>query len=232
MKKSLAILSLFAMSTMVSADVEIDMQAPDGSVTTFWIGTERVKMATQDASGYVIVDIKDQKQYMIDHNEKMVIDVTGGLDGAEVDAKSTGATPNVSITKVGEGPVIAGFKSDKYEVKAEGVLCGVEYLSTEPFSHPEIVKLLKVMAMLSEPDIGNSELYQPCEQADLLLEKQYQTYGMPLKSLNAEGAAISEVVKFRTATPPAGTYDFPNAYQITTLRALIDEQLTNAAKSK
>ena len=224
---TITILALFA-SQNVSADVEIQMQDPEGSITTFWIGGEKVKMANQSANGYVIVDVSQQKQFLVDHFEKMVIDVTDGFGD-----KPMKATPNqqtsshdISIEKVGSGPSIAGFSSEQYEVKANGTLCSTEYLSTEPFKHPEIVKLLKVMALLSESeDMGNNALYNPCEQAELYLEKQYQAYGVPMRSVSADGVVISQVTEFNIKDAPAGTYEFPSGYKLTTMRALLQEQI-------
>ena len=235
MKNQLACAALFALSTSpLFADVEIKMQSPDGLVTTFWIGPDKVNMATESASGYVIVDVKQQKQFLIDHNEGMVIDVSDGFSDPSVSAPQSNAnTPqessvDIRIEKAGKGPEIAGFNSEIYEIKANGTLCSKEFLSTEPFRHPEIVQLLKVMELLGESDdINNNTLYSPCEQAELTLERQYQHYGIPLKSVDANGITSSEVIDFKVADAPAGIYDFPRGYAVTTMRQLLQEQMEN-----
>ncbi len=188
-------------------------------------------METEGTSGFVIVDIKEQKQFMVDHLEKMVIDVSQGL---ATTTPSTPTTPNatqsktnIKLTKVGNGPEIAGFKSEKYEITANDTLCSQEFLSTEPFKYPEITRLLDVMALLDTPDIGNMELYTPCEQAELTLEQQYKTLGIPLRSLTPDGQVLSEVVHFQVSQAPKGTYDFPDNYKQTSLRELLNEQMQN-----
>ena len=236
MKTQFTLATCIALITpCVLADIEIQMQDPEGTITTFWLGEHKVKMATQDTSGYVIVDVSKQMQFLIDHNEKMVIDVTEGLnDTLSPPADDPQSAPadkvQIKIEKVGDGPEIVGFKSDKYEVKADDTLCSVEYLSTEPFRHPEVVKLLEVMALLGESeDITNDALYKPCEQAELTLERQYQTYGIPLRSINADGVVTSEVVQFQVKDVPSSTYDFPPNYKLTSMRELLQEQIEDMA---
>lgn len=238
MKKQLVLAALAAFSTSpLLADVKVQMQTPEGLVTTFWIGPSKVKMETESASGFVIVDVKEQKQFLIDHNEGMVIDVTAGFsepgEAAPLNAQDEPAnnTVDIRIDKVAEGPKIAGFKSEQYHIKANGTLCSEEFLSTEPFHHPEIVRLLEVIELLGESDINNSELYTPCEQAELTLERQYQNYGMPLRSVNTDGTITSEVVQFKVLDAPPGTYDFPQGYAVTTMRQLMQEQMQNMAPS-
>ncbi len=229
----------FFASNALFADVEIHMKSPEGSLTTFWIGEHYVKMETEGTSGFVIVDLKGQKQFMVDHLEQMVIDVSHGLSATSPSIPTTRNTPNttqsqtnIEIIKLGNGPKIAGFKSEKYEIKANGTLCSREFLSTEPFKYPEITQLLDVMTLLDNPDIGNLELYTPCEQAELTLEQQYKTLGIPLRSLNPHGEVLSEVVHFQVSQAPEGTYDFPDNYKQTSLRELLDEQMQNMSQDQ
>lgn len=223
---------LSTFSNTILADVEIRMQAADGTMTHFWVGEESAKMAAQNANGYAIINFKEQKQYMIDHFEKMVIDITDGIDGENPESSpnkpgSQNFPPSVTIEKVSDGPKIAGFNSNKYEVKAGDTLCSIEYLSTEPFRHSEMKQLFDTMAAINSTDINNTELYSPCEQASLTLEQQHQTLGIPLKSVTPAGEVTSEVVHFQVHKAPEGTYNFPANYKKATISELLQEQMGN-----
>lgn len=221
-----ALISLFSLSFYCHAATLIEMRSPDGAISKFWISEKMARMSGDDSDGFMLVDFAQGKQYSIDHAEKLIVDVTAGMMEETPPTPESSAKPvQVSIEEVGAGDLVAGYKTVKYAVKADNVLCSYELLSKELSDNNDIKRLVTYMhqSSLADQPLGDVE---PCFKAEQALEGKYATLGVPLRSIDANGVVVSETLSVKiNVTAPANTFTFPAGYRQATLQELMQEQL-------
>lgn len=178
--------------------------------------------------GYLLFDVAANKRYMINDEQKQVMEMPSTDAGefsammSDIGAKRTPA--KIDIARLGAGPVIAGYATEHYVVTADGHKCSDEYLSKELLANEKVKELVHAMDGANEnEDVSSIASLGPCMvQAPRALAKQYDQLGLPLRSVDAGGAATVEVVSIKVDVDfPTGTFTVPPGYAWVSLKDLL-----------
>lgn len=229
--RGIVALSLVTVSTAaLSATMIRFKDDSEGVSSEIWVSGPKARVNQPEDGGYMIMDLKANRQYMVSDQEKRVIDMTDmaqGMKGMIGDAVPHEQPPlDLKVEKKGKGPEIVGFATERYIVSVGDEVCFEEFLSPQALRTGDIKHFTDAMAVMSDglADVGA----EPCDRAEAEMAKRYGSLGVPLRSLDAEGSVIHEVTTLNVNfDPPPGAFDFPAGYQRTTLQEVMQEMMRN-----
>lgn len=227
----------------VFADTLVTNKGPQGKEQKVYISAEGARMEAHQAGQYVLMQFEGGKMYAINPQQKQVLDLNTAPPAPSAAQLPPGMpkpapAPEVKaeLIKVGLGPEIAGFKTEHYQVKANGEVCENEYLSAEALEVPHIKAFMKQMQSLSEKrkqQRGNLPFMRvpPCVEAAEKVSAQYLQLGLPLRTENAKGEVRNEVSSINTdATAPAGSFELPKDYAVVDPAAMLRNAMRHAGQ--
>ncbi len=194
------------------------------------------------SSGDMLADLRSGKTYMINDKEKIIVDVSNpealfsGLPKAESAHQETKAT-NYTYKKIGAGKKIAGIKTTKYHVIAQGKKC-FEILMSKNKAFNRVMKKLDSIQPGDDGEHGNNDDYNNsddvCEQVKNKMDNDNMAqYGYPVKATNANGIVQYEVLEFKTnVKAPKNYLAFPKGYKVKTMMELMKEAFSQELMKK
>ena len=206
--------SIMLMSQVAMGVTLIELKQGDGSVDKMYFEGMKVRVDSSSDSGYVVIDVKNNKMVAVSHEEKKIIDM------GRIEDEDTGAhqlSLEIQFVNKGKGPKIAGYPTRHYVIVVNGKKCSDEYLNKKLPQQLGIDKVLNNMpsggsGMEMMEDMGME--IDPCLQSEPQVSKMFVRYGYPLRSVKANGELDSEVVKImKRTTLPQGGFGFPKGYQ-------------------
>lgn len=224
--KSLRLMALMSFSLVshqvLAATGTIVKILDENEVTTIITDGKQAKMNSA-TNEYTIVEFKSGifKHVSPDENEVMIFDtsaVQGGKKPPQVKAK---------MKKLGDGPTIAGYDTEKYSYLVKDRTCGVVYGSDDAAGAEGIQELLNAMTKIAEKTRammgGFAGMVDDCEQAEI---NMINKVGVPMR-VERDGKVLSEVKSIKTAVDiPKDTFVIPASYKRTTMK----EKLAEAQK--
>ncbi len=220
---------LLVTQSVTNAATYMETNLTNGATSLYWIGKRYVHIRPGDVPGTVLVDMEANRQYMINHDQQLVIELTDsgnlmktppGLIPPELQRQME-QKPSVEFIRKGQGPEIVGYATTRYEVRAGGKVCNEQYLSVAVLKNLEIKRFYDASRRLS-PKRGFQ--FDPCEQAEPEIENRYPTLGLPLRTIAPSGAVKKEILTIKTGIEaPEGTFEFPDDYRRTTLQQMMKE---------
>jgi len=202
----------------IHADVLLKVKNEDGAITQIMSNGKKARINMAPEPGYILYDYDKKTMHVVMPEENKVMDMTRPST-PETDAKNK---VKVSLTKLGSGEKIAGYHTQKYTLKANGKNCGTIYGSQAALKNPEITQLftgLQEMAKSQNSMMGGLSLSQDaCQRADMELSTYVKTLGIPLRSLDINGAMTSDVVSIDTkVTLSANNFALPKNSPISSI---------------
>jgi len=177
--------------------------------------------------GYMLVNSKAQKYYMVVPAERTIIEFS-----ADKKKKSKSRQKvDVNIKDLGDGPKMAGYATRKYELTANGKPCGSVLFSKQAAGIEDISKLMSTIGSLDPEAFMPEEMLQgfqsaadPCDMAEMQLEEQELVkLGFPMKSLDPKGKTENEVVSIdEKAKLKPELFDLPKDYSRTTVKQMME----------
>ena len=220
---SIVVFSFAAVHTSL-ADVRVVMEE-NGSSSVINIGSTWASVSDQsDPDHNMLINMKNKKIYVVDHENEVVIDFSNMLT-AKAPAKgspSTAKKPKVEIQKVGPGPKFLGYETTEYKLMADGKFCSTQYFSKDLLKHKEISSFAEVVSKMDELSSGEENFGSACEYAQSEFDKNAVKYGIALLSKAADGSVSYKVreinfnMKFTT-----GDFALPRDYPIVTQEELM-----------
>jgi len=190
----------------------VETRSEEGS-ERMYIDGYRMLMKDQAGEGSMVIDIRQQKSYAINHGNKTAIDMSETLFGA---MKAGGARelPKVDakLEKIGDGPEIAGYATTHYVLYADGQKCADLWTSREAFKdsgwdvlwaeYGDAMKALAVQADAHPCDLADMQAFQP------------DKHGMPLKEIdrNCETNVVQRIE--RDVDFDRNAFDIPADYKV------------------
>jgi len=200
------------------------------TVTTRFEGT-MLRADMPQSGSYMLFDLKKEKAYAVDESEHMVMDLSPQMWGKNRDtAGGTANQPKARLVKQGKGPTIAGYPTVHYKVMVGDKSCGDEYLSSQAMSEANMREFGEAISRMAEQQDQMSDdmagmTRDPCDSADHSIYEAYLKHGMPLRSVNKDGAVDNEVKRIRTNVSISEDYfKLPKDYPVMTMDEMMQQQ--------
>lgn len=180
---------------------------------------------------FMLINLKEKQTYMVDRNQKVMIRMDGAdmPDDGTQHSRMTDDTPTVELKNAGDGPSIAGFKTEKYLLTADGKICSIHYISKEALKLPEMKAFAENIERLAKAPQYLAEHNTSCEYADIRFEQMAFENGIPLLSTNAAGKETFRVLEINTKANFAITEVAPpQGYERVTPQQMMHRQVTRA----
>jgi len=198
------------------------------------IAKDMARIDSSDLEGYMLMDMDKDKVYAVTTDEKIVIDLSlpAGNDINTVGAKPAGMNrPQAIFDKQGDGPEIAGYSTVHYKVMMGDTHCFDEYLSKQAIGNSEILRFIQMMARESQAreKMGMTEYFaadNPCETAEEVMDDQYLTLGIPLRTLDNHGVTIHEVSRIQNDVSFSDDmFELPEDFPVVTRAEMLQRAL-------
>lgn len=224
---------ILILSSALWADVLVTNIDEEGTSSTFKISNEWAKIVTQtEPDQYMMVNMKKNNFYMIDRENKMVIDMgdMSAMTAMMPKSNNDQNIPKYEIKKVGSGPKVAGYNTTHYQLKIKNNVCSEHFVSKELMKKSEIEAFSESMKKQANAASGMMFSASPCEIAEEDFDKKVFEYGVPLLSKNANGNVTFEITKIDTkASFPKNEFQFPKEFKVVTQAELIQQEMQNMA---
>lgn len=194
----------------------------DGDSTTIMY-VDGVQMRTEFAgkTAYVLINMGKRQFFNVDPKRKTAVDMSSMMWTA-VDSEDSNSEIKVapSLDKMGDGPMIAGYSTVHYALKANGKTCQEWYASKDAFKDSGLSKMWEEYGEVWK-EMG-AETDNACDIAEREMHDPWKT-GWTLKTVNREREHVgqfTEVLRIEkdVAVPPGG-FDVPSDYKIVNYQA-------------
>jgi len=216
----------------------LEMYNTGEGVTRIWIDDHYAhfipnqdQKTEETMTGEMLLDLKNGKAYSVNHDAKVALE----LPVNENHSHPTLATPKVkvAIEKHGSGPAVAGFATERYSFKANGILCSDVFFSKKLLDNKHVKTFFQTLFRTSSSsDAGNKQGI--CEiagdQSDIMRsDKSLAKYGIAMRSTDKSGKLEFEIRAVKdNVTPPANFMGIPAGYKIMTMRQMMQQIQKNA----
>jgi len=182
----------------------------EGETMKIWF--QGAKMRTESEGGYMLMDWETNKVYLISPEEGMAMDMSHIM--AAQPKSGENSRPKAVISKVGDGPEIAGYDTVHYKISVEGEHCQNIYASKKAYKDLNAEDLFDRMQKLADADMeGMDQWSTPCDYADQGLD--FAELGFPLRTEYVESGEWDEVRKIvPDAGEPEGGFDVPAGLEV------------------
>lgn len=210
-----------------NAGTLIESRDDVGGSSTVKIAGMHVRIDSGDDSGYMLIDIKNNKVYSVSNDDHMVIDASTPVDMGPADMEQTDIFHTApSITKVGKGPRIAGYPTVHYQVAVGDQHCFDEYLAAKPLENKDVKNFTEMMSKWSSEQRkragGMFEDEDECDAAESIVMDHYTSLGIPMRTVDSAGTIIHEITRIQTGISfPSSVFIPPKEYPIVTQQELM-----------
>ncbi len=220
--------ALVTFTLSAAAGTVIENKDDQGEISRVSIegGWARFDGADKGEKGYMLVDLEAAKFYAVAPPERTIIEFSPRKEKKEQE-KGVKA----EFKKVGPGPEVAGYATDKYELTADGKSCGFFLMSESVAEIGDVKELLARLGGLTPDAFVPEEMRQglpihrdPCEVAKMELGKEAMVReGYPMKMLDPKGETVEEVTAVKTGVEldPA-LFELPKGYSRTTVKEMME----------
>ena len=231
-------LCLAALAAPLSAGTLIEGKDENDSTHRIMIGGDWARMEYGDDAPpeYLLLNIKTNRAYTVDRVQKRVVDLS------EVSGKTSAAPRNIAggaaFKRKGGGPLIAGYLTERYELSAGKEICGEHYVAPKTLESKDISGFIAAMSVFSQNQTAAQDrpVRDACSVAEDAADREYARLGLPLRVTDDVGTVEHEIRKISTEVKfPAGTFDIPAGYAVTTPRELMEQlnrQMPNGSKQE
>lgn len=219
-----------ASSALLQAATVVEIQG-EGELSTIMTDGKMARMA-MGAGEYVIIDYKKNRVSVVSPQKKEVL----LLDAESVAKGETSPKVRVSFRPLGNGQVVAGYKTKRYDYLVNGKSCGVIHGSQGAYQQKGIKELVQAMQTMIEKQQavmgGFSAFIDDCTQADMQVGSYVQKIGIPMLT-EKNGRIESEIKSIRTdVTLPADTFVIPATYKKMTMKDMMNASTKGKARQR
>ncbi len=234
MQKKISLLIGLSLCTSASAAILLESVDDDGKVGRVTIEEGRARIDADSLGGYILVNLEEGSIFAVNHKERALMDLRSPRISPHGKIKNSKSTqPGITFKKVGKGPAIAGYETNRYKVSIDGMYCFDEYLSEQLLTNKNIKRFVEIIGESSGSDDESGmgipfDPAAPCESADDLADDFYVKLGIPMRTVGSNGLVTHEITRVDfNLTPPAGTFTAPPGYSQVSRQALIDRHSRN-----
>jgi hypothetical protein len=198
MKSVLYFVLALGVSASAWADVQIKYQDITGATSTMRSNGERVRINGGQTPGYMLVDGKSGEFFMVDSKRKEIIRVAADEVGSTIEVGAL----DVSLKPRGGGEQIAGYATGRFDLIANGELCGTLYGSSELMKNQDMRRMFEAMQGMHKITrsmmAGMAPMLTPCQRANARMADLADTSGFVLRVIDEQGKQVFEVIAINT----------------------------------
>ncbi len=213
------LICLFSTSMMAGTIVEI---LDEDELTTVMIEGQQTRINVS-AQEYVIIEHKKNSVRFVSPQKKQVM----LINADNVSGSGNSSTVNTSINRLGSGPEVAGYNTEKFSYTANGKPCGIIYGSKEAYQAKGIKELFAAMSLMMKNQQalmgGFVNMVDACSLADMKVSEHVNTIGVPMRT-ESSGRIMSEIKSIKVNVKlPTDTFSIPATYKTVTMSDQLKE---------
>jgi len=224
-------LILFLFSSVALAGTVVEIQNNIELTTILTDGQQaRINMS---GSEYAIIDYKNQSVKVVspEKQQVMLLNVKAMKAGSQ-----SAPAVRTSVNRLGDGKLIAGYKTQKFGYSANGKSCGVIYGSWDAYEASGIRELLSAMRTMMEQQQamlgGFAAMVDDCILADMKISDHVKTIGVPMRT-EKNGQVDTEIKSIKVDVAlPAETFMIPASYKTVSMQQQIGGLSNNMADAQ
>lgn len=213
--KFILFLILLGAGSIAWADVQVRFKGGNGEVSTMLSNGSKVRINGGPTPGYLLVDGASGNFFVVDTKRKEIVKVAPGEVGgmAEVGQLSVGLKARGGREKV------AGYTTGRYDLIANGELCGTIYGSSELIQNTELRQMFAAMQgmhkLARSMVAGHGKGLSECQRAEGRLADLANTSGFVMRFVDDQGKQRFEVISLDTnAQVDSSEYELPQGMPV------------------
>ena len=225
MVRTIVIAAIVAMSSVVHADLQIDIQDADGRINTISSNGIFSHMSDSQYPSYVVIDNQKGLFNMVDPQRRQVMQATTkdfagmGTGGDQI---------RINLKKIGSGPMVIGYATQKYILEADGKHCSTIFGSKAVLKKKGIQQLMDTMGQFQQQSQralgGLLGTVNACTQANSQMMETYKTTGAPMRILDKDGQLESQITSINTNKRLAvDFYNIPDNFKVIKVKEQMDQ---------
>lgn len=208
------------------ADVQVKFRDMTGKTSTMRSNGQKVRINGGKMPGYVIIDNATGEVFVVDKKRKEIIRATP----VEIDNPEPDDDLVVSLKARGSGEKIAGYRTGRFDLIANGVHCGTVFGSSELMKVRELQRMFEAMRgmhkLTSGMMGGMRGLLSECQRASTRLADLVDTSGFVLRVIDDKGDLQFEVVSVRTDRKVAEDhYELPQGMKVVDMNEKMNQSM-------
>ncbi|UCB56109.1 MAG: hypothetical protein JSW45_06145 [Thiotrichales bacterium] len=219
-------------TTTASADTVIEFKN-DGQQSQFLTNGKMARINTRGSDDFMIVNFSTSTIYSVTPENKQIFNISSSI------ASSSFFEPpkiRIDIKPAGHGPNIAGYKTKKYRMSANGTYCGTLYASRDALKGTDIENMFGSLKTIADNHLnslgGFAAVIPDCQMARMRLADKLPYIGAPMRMIDIEGEVLSEITKIRkTARVEPRNYALPANYKNVSASEKIDQLLSDSTET-
>jgi hypothetical protein len=189
----------------------------NNDVTTILTDGKQARM-NSGGTDYVIVNYANNSVKVVDTEKHQVM----SLDIEDLPKGGNPPKINTAVKNLGSGPVIAGYKTQKFNYSVNGQSCGQIFGSKDVYQLEGIKDLFNAMGTIAERQQaimgGFSGMVDNCTLGDMKMTEQVKAIGVPMRTVD-KGRVDMEIQSIKLdADLPADTFVIPASYKTVTMK--------------
>lgn len=217
---AIAIMGL-ALASTASAATLIESRA-DQNTMKMWIEGPHSRMDMPEQDGYILIDAKQKKMYIISDKERTVMDMSSNFKSQFDKSKSDDI--DIKLVKKGSGPTIAGYQTMHYALSANGKHCADQYISLKVLRDPNLKEYARHATGMSN-NSPTRALMDACTLASISAAERFKQIGFPLRTVNANGGTHEVTRIQKNVSPGPNAFDLPKDYKIVDMGQIMQQIL-------
>jgi hypothetical protein len=215
MKTVLCFLLALGVTGAAWADVQIKYQDITGNTGTMSSNGQKVRIDAGKMPGYMLVDGSSGEFFLVDNKRKEILRVSAEEVGGTVDVGAL----TVSLKPRDGSEKVAGYRTGRYDLIANGQLCGTLYGSSELIENRDIRRLFDAMQGMHKITrmlvIGMAPMPTVCQRANARLADVVDSSGFVMRVIDEQGRQVFDVISVETDERlDADYYDLPPGMKV------------------
>jgi hypothetical protein len=215
MKTVLYFLLALGASGAACADVQIRYKDITGATGTMSSNGQKVRIDGGRTQGYMLVDSASGDFFMVDNKSKEILKVAADEVRGTVEVGAL----NVGLKPRGGGEKIAGYKTGRYDLLANGELCGTLYGSSELIQNRDMQRMFAAMQGMHRITrslvAGMTPMLTACQRATARMADLVDSSGFVMRIIDQQGRQVFDVSSVDTDKQmDADYYDLPSGMRI------------------
>ena len=197
------------------ADVQIKYKDISGTTNTMRSNGQKVRINGGQMPGYMLVDGSSGEFFIVDTKRKEIIRITADEVGGTTEVGAL----SVSLKPRGGGEKIAGYAAGRFDLIANGELCGTLYGSSELMDNPDMRRMFEAMQGMHKITrsmmAGLAPMLTACQRANARMADLADTSGFVLRVIDDKGRQVFEVISVKTDKKVAPDYyELPSGMKV------------------
>ena len=217
---------LFTMAA-AAADTVIEFKF-NGAQSQFLTNGSKARINSRGTDDYMVVDFDTRTIYSVAPDKKQIANITESIPSIIAIEPPRVRT---DIKPAGDGPVIAGYSTQKFRLSANGEYCGMVFASKDALKGTTIENMFGTLKTMSDSHIKSlgafAAIIPSCQLAMLRLTDKLPYIGAPMRVIDVEGKVDSEITRIiKSAGVEPHNYTLPGNYKMASTGELLEQMLS------